>query len=245
MDDLQKKFGEQVSKELAKNLNGSAKVIIRTGDAPKVYDPQRISICGVIDTPLQWLDKRKDDIDHKQCCVCFNRDDMHIFLNVNEHDHFNDEIHGKLIISPEFKKFGINEGKYVTGLELSDLIRMNRTYFEDKTKAMELVTIMRSFKATVTKEIETNDDKKGNRMAYVRQVVEGNQPPSFELCIPIFKGQPKKTFTVEIDIDPETLMGTLVSPDAQDMMVEARDELMDKVLDEISLLCPDIPIIEY
>ena len=242
---MEKELKEQIFKELAGMtiLNGG--MVIREGEAPKVYDPQQLSICGVIDTPLRWLEKRKDYIDHKQCCVYFNRDDMKILLNVNEHDHFCDDICGKLIISQEFKKFGINEGKYVTGLELSDLIRMNRTYFEDKGKAMELVTIMRNFKATVTKEIETNDDEKGNRMAYVRQVVEGNQPPSFELCIPIFKGQPKKTFTVEIDIDPETLMGTLVSPDAQDMMVEARDELMDYVIYDIAMLCPDIPIIEF
>jgi len=241
---MEKELREQIFKEVAGMtfLNGG--MVIREGKAPEVYDPQSLRIIGVIDTPLKWLEKRKDIIYQKQCNICFNRDEMGIRLTINEHDHFSDDIYGKLIISPEFKKFGINEGKYVTGLELSDLIRMNRTYFEDKTKAMELVTIMRNFKATVTKEIETNDDKKGNRLAYVRQVVEGNQPPSFELNIPIFKGQPKKTFTVEIDIDPDTLTGTLVSPDAQDMMVEARDELMDKVLEEIAELCPDIPIIE-
>lgn len=108
----------------------------------------------------------------------------------------------------------------------------------------EIVSIMRNFKATVTKDIETNDDKKGNRMAYVRQVIEGNQPPSFDLCIPIFKGQPKQKFTVEIDIDPDTLQATLVSPDAQDLIAEQRDKLMDDVLAGIKDLCPDIPIIE-
>ena len=236
---------EQIFKEVAGTtlLNGG--IVIREGKAQEVYDPAVIDIMGVIDTPLKWLEKRKDFIDHKQCHVCFNREAMAITLCINEHDHFHDVVAGKLIISPEFNKFGINKGEYMTGLELSDLIRMNRTYFENKNKAMELVTIMRNFKATVTKEIEANDDKKGNRMAYVRQVVEGNQPPSFELCIPIFKGQPKVKFTVEIDIDPDSLQGTLVSPDAQDIMVETRDELMDEVIKGIAELCPDIPIIEY
>ena len=174
----------------------------------------------------------------------FSRDEMGIKLVVNEHNYFNDTIYGKLIISPEFKKFGINSGEYTTGLQLSDLIRMNRSYFEDKTKAMELVTIMRNFKATVTTQLEMSDDKKGNTAQLRRQTVEGNQPPSFELCIPIFKGQPKQTFTVEIDIDPDTLQATLVSPDAQDLIVENRDRLMDDVLHQIEELCPDIPIIE-
>ena len=242
---MEKELKEQIMKEIAEKAILNGEIIIREGTAPEVYDPQRLSIIGVIDTPLKWLEKRKDIIDQKQCNVCFNRDEMGIRLNINEHDHFGDSIYGKLMISPEFKKFGINEGKYMSGLELSDLIRMNRTYFGDKNKAMELVTIMRNFKATVTKEIEASDDKKGNRMAYVRQVVEGNQPPSFELCIPIFKGLPKQTFTVEIDIDPDTLQGTLVSPDAQDLMVEMRDRLMDDVINAIAELCPDIPIIEF
>lgn len=169
---------------------------------------------------------------------------MGIKLIIDEHDHFADNIGGKLILSEEFKRFGINQGKYITGMELSDLIRMNRTCFESKAKAMELVTIMRNFKAKVTNEIEASDDKKGNVSQLRRQTVEGNQPPSFELNIPIFKGQPKQTFTVEIDIDPDTLQATLVSPDAQDMIVEQRDSLMDDVLNSIRELCPEIPIIE-
>ena len=248
-EELVEKIEEEAAKDggrMAVNSPStiSHELILRTGEAPVAYDPNRVSITGVIDTPLKWLQKRKDIIDHKECNICYSREEMGIRLNIKEHDHFADFIGGKLIISPEFKKFGINEGNYVTGLQLSDLIRMNRSCFEDKNKAMELVTIMRNFKATVTKEIETNDDKKGNRMAFVRQVVEGNQPPSFELQIPIFKGQPKQTFTVEIDIDPDTLQATLVSPDAQDLIAEARDSLMDAVLDEIATLCPDIPIVE-
>ena len=77
-----------------------------------------------------------------------------------------------------------------------------------------------------------------------RQTVDGNQPPSFDLCIPIFKGQPKVKFTVEIDIDPDTLQATLVSPDAQDMIAETRDSVMDNVLTQIQAICPEIPIIE-
>ena len=240
----QEVFKEQILREMAKGGLPAAECVIRFGEALKPQEPRTINIMGVIDTPLKWLEKRSEIIDHTQCEISFCRESMCINLCVNEHDHYMDIVGGRLLISPEFKKFRINEGEYVTGLQLSDLIRMNRSYFEDKTKAMELVTIMRNFKATVTKDIETNDDKKGNRMAYVRQVIEGNQPPSFDLCIPIFKGQPKQTFTVEIDIDPDTLQATLVSPDAQDMIAEQRDKLMDEVLDGIKELCPEIPIIE-
>ena len=103
---------------------------------------------------------------------------------------------------------------------------------------------MRNFKAKVLNEIENIDDKKGNVSQVRRQTVEGNQPPSFDLCIPIFKGQPKQKFTVEIDINPDTLQATLVSPDAQDLIVETRDKLIDDVLLRIEQTAPDIPIIE-
>lgn len=219
-------------------------LILRTGEALEEQEPRTVYIAGVIETPFRWLDKRHLIIDEEKCHIVVDRDDMQIELTINEHDHYNDIIIGRLMISPEFKKFGINEGKYMTGLELSDLIRMNRSFFESKNKAMELVTIMRNFKATITKEVEANDDKKGNRLAFVRQVVEGNQPPSFELNIPIFKGQPKQKFAVEIDIDADTLQGTLVSPDAQDIIAETRDKLMDEVVTHIIDICPNIPIIE-
>ena len=132
----------------------------------------------------------------------------------------------------------------MSGLEMSDLIRMNRTYFTEKNIASELVSIMRNFKAKVTNDIESSDDKKGNVSQVRRQAVESNLPPSFMLNIPIFKGQPKQTFAVEIDIDPDTLQATLVSPDAQDLIVEQHDKLIDEVLDTIGQLCPDIPVIE-
>ena len=241
---MEKEVKEEIMKMLAQAtiLNGG--IEIRTGEALKPQEPRTNSILGVIDTPFRWLQKRNDVINQKECNVQVDRDGMNIFLSVNEHSHYDDLITGRLLLSEEFKKFGINEGKYITGLELSDLIRMNRSCFESKTKAMELVTIMRNFKATVTTQIEASDDKKGNTAQLRRQTVEGNQPPSFTLCIPIFKGQPKQTFTVEIDIDPDTLQGTLVSPDAQDMIVENRDRLIDDVLSKIADLCPEIPIIE-
>lgn len=238
----------EVVKALAQAIASEAKhgrnITIRTGEAPEIHDPVRIEIVGVIESPLKWLEKRKENIDLTKCHITVSRDNMGIGLYINERDAFQDCIRGALILSKEYNRFGINKGKYVTGMELSDLIRMNRTCFEDKKTAMELVTIMRNFKAKVLNEIENSDDKRGNVSQVRRQTVAGNQPPSFDLCIPIFKGQPKQKFTVEIDIDPDTLQATLVSPDAQDLIAETRDSLMNDVISAIEALCPEIPIIE-
>ena len=240
--ELEKQYTIAQIEEIARRNKGD--MTIRFGEAPEIENPEPVEICGVIGSPLRWLEKRKDYLVLEKCHILVERDTMKIVLKMDERDVFGDVVCGKLLLSEEFKRFGINEGKYVTGMELSDLIRMNRTCFESKTKAMELVTIMRNFKATVTSQIEASDDKKGNVSQLRRQTVEGNQPPSFELNIPIFKGQPRQTFTVEIDIDPDTLQATLVSPDAQDLIVEHRDALIDGVLAQIQDLCPEIPIIE-
>lgn len=234
---------QEIVKTETQNTN-CREMVIRTGKALEPKEPRIVCIDGTIDSPLRWLQKKHPIIDQQQCHILVNRESMIISLSIGEHDYYTDVIYGKLILSEEFKKFGINQGNYITGIELSDLIRMNRSCFESKTKAMELVTIMRNFKATITTQIEASDDKKGNTAQLRRQTVEGNQPPSFELNIPIFKGKAKQNFTVEIDIDPDTLQATLVSPDAQDLIVEKRDQLIDEVLSQIETLCPDIPIVE-
>ena len=252
MEEIKNINPEQSEKEVVKALLEAVahdarigrNITIRTGEAPAVYGPRPLNIIGGIDTPLRWLKKRKDNYDLKNCHILVGRGEMGIKLIIDEHNHFADNVGGRLILSEEFKRFGINEGKYISSKELSDLIRMNRTCFESKAKAMELVNIMLNFKATVNSQIEVTDDKKGNVSQLRRQTVEGNQPPSFELCIPIFKGQPRQTFTVEIDINPDTLQATLISPDAQDLIVEQRDALIDGVLNQIQGLCPEIPIIE-
>ena len=235
---------KSVMESFAEEAKNGRNINLRLGEAPKIEDPNPVDITGVIDSPLRWLEKRKDFLPLAKCNIQVDRDAMEIVLKIDERDAFGDMVCGRLLLSEEFKRFGINSGNYVTGMELSDLIRMNRTCFESKAKAMELVTIMRNFKATVTSQIEASDDKKGNVSQLRRQTVEGNQPPSFELNIPIFKGQPRQTFTVEIDIDPDTLQATLVSPDAQDLIAQQRDALMDGVLTQIAELCPEIPIIE-
>ena len=190
-------FFKAIVESVAYEARHGKDINLRLGEAPEVHDPRRVEISGVIESPLKWLEKRKEIIDIQKCHITVNRERMAIELVIDEHDYFQDWIKGALILSEEYNRFGINQGKYVSGMELSDLIRMNRTCFADKKTAMELVTIMRNFKAKVLNEIENSDDKKGNVSQVRRQTVEGNQPPSFDLFIPIFKGQPKQRLSAQ------------------------------------------------
>ena len=125
-ENTEKEFVKSLIEAIAHDAKNGRNITLRTGKALEQHDPQKIRIEGVIDSPFKWLEKRKDTIDQKQCSVLVNRDFFEIGLRINEHDYFCDTIIGKLIISSEFKKFGINNGEYTTGLQLSDLIRMNR-----------------------------------------------------------------------------------------------------------------------
>ena len=89
-----------------------------------------------------------------------------------------------------------------------------------------------------------NDDKRGNQMIFKAQTVESNLPKSFNVNMPIFKGTEKRTFEVEVEINPNDLSCTLVSPEAHDIVIQQRDVHMDAVIDRIKDAAPTIVIIE-
>lgn len=128
--------------------------------------------------------------------------------------------------------------------DMADRIKQLRTYFETQQEAMKLVTELRSFKAKIDKELELSDDKRGNQTIMRAQTVESNLPKSFNVNMPIFKGTEKRTFEVEVEINPNDLSCTLVSPDAHDIVVQERDSQMDAVLGRIGEAAPNIVIIE-
>jgi len=151
---------------------------------------------------------------------------------------------GTLSVDPRFEKFGINSGKSYTTLELSNFIKMNRTFFETKDKAMLLVSDLRKFKAKVDKDVENQADDRGNRRILLAQAVESNIPESFKIYIPVFKGYPAQILEIEISIDPGDLSCSLISPEAADYIEETKDALIDVELEEIAELHPTLRIFE-
>lgn len=233
---------EQIAEQLAKQ--GKAELIIRKGEAAKLYDPERIEIKGNIDSPARWLEKRHTEIDQKTAHVIVNRDAMVILLITEETSKFKTQVAGQLQISTELRKFGINTGDYISNFDMADRIKLLRSYFETQSQAMKLVTELRNFKAKVDREIELSDDKRGNARQLRSQIVESNLPDKFNINVPVFKGQDKQTIEVEVEINPTDLSCTLVSPEANDIVTTKRDELMDAVIEAIKETCPEIVIIE-
>lgn len=246
MTKQQKENAEQraIEKLTEMNIEDGKDIVIRFGDALPLQEPKYVSIHGTIDAPARWVEKRKDDIVSADAHVLVDRDQMTITLNTDENSAYMDQIVGTLTLSTEMQEFGINTGEYMSCFDMADRIKQLSTYFETQQEAMKLVTELRSFKAKIDKELELSDDKRGNQTIMRAQTVESNLPKSFKVNMPIFKGTEKRTFEVEVEINPNDLSCTLVSPDAHDIVVQERDSQMDGVLARIAEAAPNIVIIE-
>lgn len=246
MTKQQKENAEQraIEKLTEMNIEDGKDMVIRFGDALPLKEPKYVSINGTIDAPARWVEKRKDDIVSADAHILVDRDHMTITLNTDENNFYSDQIVGTLTLSTEMQEFGINTGEYMSCFDMADRIKQLRTYFETQQEAMKLVTELRSFKAKIDKELELSDDKRGNQKILRAQTVESNLPKSFNVNMPIFKGTEKRTFEVEVEINPNDLSCTLVSPDAHDIVVQERDNQMDAVLGRIAEAAPNIVIIE-
>lgn len=225
--------------------NGIKTIQVLTGDALQPQEPRIINVSGVLDSPLKWLEKRVLEIDQKKCHIVVDRDKMMISLVINENDHYSTSIIGKMELHPVFVKFGINSGKYRTTFEMAELIKMNRSYFENRQYAMELVTLLRQFRAKIDKQIEIDTNpNKGDRRALIAQKVDSNLPPAFNIFVPIFKGTKKQDIECETYFNPDDLTCTLVSAGANDSIEEIKDTCIDEVLEKIKEITPDIAILE-
>lgn len=220
-------------------------LIIREGAALPLREPQIVAISGVIDTPLLWLKKRVETIDQLHAHVVVSRDEMGVKLVVDESDFYKTTIVGKLELSKIFVDFGINSGRYKTPLELSEFIKMNRAYFDNREVAMNLVSVLRNFRAKIDKQVETEVDlNKGDRNLTRRMAVDSNVPKSFVLKIPVFKGSKPVELEIETYFNPDDLTCSLVSPQANEIMIDTRDMLIQNVIDGIADIAPRIAILE-
>ena len=229
---------------------GMNEVIIREGAAPKVLDPKapvKMNVNGTINAPFEYLSKRIDCINQKDCHIIVNREKITIELVVNEADEYTrGTIAGTLQYHPKFEEFGINTGKVWSPFDFAMFCKMNRAFFADKNVNMSLVSACKNFTAKVNNQIERAIQENGNRTDNFAQVVNSNLPESFTLSIPIFKGGKKEDLVVETfaKIDGRNVAFVLLSPGAEETLEDLRDKAIDEQLNAIKAIAPDIAIFE-
>ncbi len=229
-----------------------AEVVLRYGEAPKQLEPKeplKIQIDGVLSSPREFLAKRKDtgQFDINRCRLIVDRSQVKIMLIINEHDYYNiGEIIGNLSFHPKFLEFGINSGKRWSPAELGMFLKMNRTFFKDKTENMKLVTELMNFTATVNNKIERAVKENGSNTDNFAQVVNSNLPTSFKIYMPIFKGGIYEDIEIETfaHVDGRDVSFVLLSPGANQTLETTRDSAIDKELEAIKKISPNLVIIE-
>jgi len=231
---------EEIKINVTKDCN---ELVIREGKALELKEPTQVSISGIITTIFIWLSIRITEIKQKSCYILVDKANLTMKLIVGELNFYKTTIISSLELSKEFIKFGINSEKTWDCFKLSDFIKMNRSYFVDKAKAMILVTELRNFKAKVNNELDKFKDDRANYELRKKQTVESNLPDMFQVCIPIFKGEEKIILNVEISIDPNTLECQFICPEATDFINEQTDLIFDEQIKKISEITPDIAIL--
>lgn len=221
-------------------------LVILQGSAEPVYHKKSIDVkAGSINSALEYLSKKVVDaeiIEHSKLEFCYDK--LYIDLHYDARQRNPDVIQGKLKLHPDLEKFNINSGKSYSTFELSDFIKMNRHYFENKEYAMKLVAELRNFEGKVNRDIEAKADDRGNKRALINQVVESNIPSGFFLELPVFVGQEKERLEVEININ-SSFECFLISPDLKLFIDLKSKEILDVQLDKIKVLHPELKVFEY
>lgn len=212
-------------------------------------EPLNVEISGTIDAVYEYLEKRlgQGQFEQKDCHIIVNREKLSIALTVNETDSRRIAcVDGSLAYYPKYLQFGINSDKLWEPSGLSRFLKLNRAFFNDVAQNMELVTILKNFKARINQKVENSREDNGSRIDNFGQIVNSNLPKSFNLAIPIFKGRPVENIEVEIlaDIDGREIKLSLCSPGAEVIVEEERNRAIDEQIAKIRQLAPEIAIIE-
>lgn len=133
-----------------------------------VLEPDKVELAGTIGSVYEFLLKRiseKEQINQKRCYILVDREKMTLKLVTNETDSRNKAtVRGELKYYPKFLEFGINTSKTWEPVQLSKFFKMNRAFFKDAQYNMELVTVLKNFKASIDSKVENSRQDNGSRM---------------------------------------------------------------------------------
>lgn len=219
-------------------------------DKLPVLEPDKVEISGNITAIFAFLEKRwnaeDSQVDHCRTHILVDRDNLQMTLVVNETDKREKKtVVGTIQLSRQYTAFGVNK-KLWESTDLGNFFRINRSYFEKKETNMNLVTLLKRFTAKVNTEVEREEKDNGSVTDVYRKVVDSNLPEAFAVKIPIFKGTQPEVFSIEIiaHVEGKHAVLELISPDAEAIVEEVRNKLIDEQIEKIKELAPEIPIIE-
>lgn len=181
------------------------KVVHQSEATPIVYKKDPVQLEGTIQAPGNFVAKRKKEHNDLKVHVLYSYAGLFIKLRTEEDaDAEQNEafygIVGRLIPNPDIAKLKINvSGSRMSTKDLTDLLKFNRFLFRDKDQNARIIENLQKFKLTAQKHIEANDDSRGNVKDLYEIKNESNVDLGFDLMLPVYVGQPAKSFRVDIN----------------------------------------------
>jgi hypothetical protein len=205
---------------------------VRTGDAPKVNNPVKVSFSGNIKAPANYASNDENIPDKQTAVVVVNASEGTLSYDADPSDELAAKITGKLLVNPDLAKFGINENKKYSPKDLGTLIKRNRIFFTDKDGNAKLVTELNDFSGKVETELVKSQDTSGNSHASVVRKVSTNVPRGFHLFMPIYVGYEPKNFPVEVCLESNGsgVDCYLESPELNDLMATEKEAAINAEL---------------
>jgi hypothetical protein len=223
---------------------GTKILTLLEGKALTPREKRQLHINGSINSISRFLKIREGNplTDH----VIFSRKDMEIKYYKDDNNELFDSIAAKLELNPDLKELDINVNSNKSPKTLAQFLKNNRIFFEDKDVNMSIVSALNKFSGKITGDIIQEQDDRGNEKKLAEVKTESNIPEHFTLRMPIFVGQPVKTFRVEIfiHITDGGIMCVLDSPELRDIIITERDRVLDEEIKSILAINPDYVIIE-
>jgi len=209
-------------------------LIIREGSALPLKWPDNLKITGTIDAPAIFYRGKGENYDWTRGHVEVTKDTITLLWGHHEND-------GKLVVvgkleqDPDLVKFGINSSRTFHQKELANMLKMNRIYFADRDENMGIVSSLEKLRVRVTQEIENGNDFKGNKKHLFEQNVQHEIRLQFTLVVPLYKGQEKKSFLVDVnfDITDGNTVFWLESVDLKELIETERIRIIDSQISKM------------
>lgn len=206
------------------NAEGN-EIIIRTGEAAPIIEPQKYSISGItIDSLTDYLLKREQLINKDEIVIELNNECRQISASLNPNDPLADTLSASMKINPQLAAFGINSSRRYSREDMVKVIKFNRVYLGDQVTAILLH--LNDFNASISASIKEQSDNRGNKHASANIKVKTELSLGFKLAMPIFVGSPASEFFVDIafDISDGSVAFWLESVDLKELEIKAVEE---------------------
>ena len=201
-------------------------LIVKSGHAKNIYDPEKVRLKGIISAPGDFIDKRKGTINKDKTHVVADYTRKTLTLTVEEDSRFAYEITGWLEEYSELEELKVNKVRYYSQKELYNALKMEGIFFKTKEAHTALMEKLKKFEGTVEAAFSNADNYKGSQ-AYKKVVeIKTNIDLEFNLKMPIFAGGKAYEFKVDINVDLKNseVQFWLESVELHELMLKAVEE---------------------